>query len=241
MCGRYYRRSTKQRIAEALQAGLTIPFEILPSFNIAPGTFQPVVKLDDDSGDRKIVPMRWGLVPFWSKDSKPNYSTVNARAETITINSSYREAIKSRRCLVPADGFYEWKKLDAKNKQPFAISLIDRGPFAFAGLWERWRDRSTNETLDTYTIITTDPNDLISSLEIHNRMPVILSQKNYSRWLEPGDPQRPPIDLLRPFEADEMTAWPVGKDVGNVKNDRPDLIEATLDKPSVTTSGNLFD
>ncbi len=151
--------------------------------------------------------MRWGLVPFFAKDSKIGYSTVNARAETVTTSPVFREAMKHRRCLVPATGFYEWQKLDKKAKQPWTIELADGDVFAFAGLWDRWKDRATGGVLETYTIITTDPNNLVQPL--HDRMPVILSPSDYDRWLNPGDPDRPPIDLLRPFPAERMEAWKV--------------------------------
>ena len=111
-------------------------------------------------------------------------------------------------------------------KQPYAIAMKDGGVFAFAGLWERRKGRTKGEVLETFSIVTTDPNELISSLSIHDRMPVILKQSDYGRWLEPGDPDRPPVDLLRPFDADFMKAWKVGPDVGNVKNDRPYLCES---------------
>jgi putative SOS response-associated peptidase YedK len=124
---------------------------------------------------------------------------------------------------VPADWFYEWKKLDAKTKQPYAIALKDGSLFAFAGLWDSWKDKETGKTLETYTVITTDPNELMES--IHTRMPVILAPKDYERWLEPGEPSHPPVDLLRPYPAEAMTAWQVGSAVGNVRNNRPELVE----------------
>jgi putative SOS response-associated peptidase YedK len=166
--------------------------------------------------------MRWGLVPFWSRDAKVSNSTINAHAETITMSPTYREAFKQRRCLVPADAFYEWQRIDAKTKQPFAIALKTGGPYAFAGLWEIWRDTNAGTALRSFTIVTTDPNKVVQPL--HNRMPVILPERDYDRWLQPGDPARPPIDLLRPFDADKMTAWKVDKAVGNVKNDTPKLL-----------------
>jgi putative SOS response-associated peptidase YedK len=165
--------------------------------------------------------MRWGLIPYWSRDEKIGLRTINAKAETITTAPAFREAIKYRRCLVPADAFYEWVKIDAKNKQPFAIAMKDGHPYALAGLWEKWTDRKTATELLTFTVITTDPNEVVQPL--HDRMPVIIPQKDYDRWLR-GDPDRPPLDLLRPFDAEKMTAWRVSKDVGNVKNDSPDLL-----------------
>ena len=223
MCGRYYRRSDKQRIAEAFRVGVPPSFDILPSYNVAPQSFQPVVRLNADTGEREIVQMRWGLVPFWAKDSKMAFSTINAKCETCATSPAFREALKRRRCLVPADGFYEWKKLDAKTKQPYAIGLKDGAPLGFAGLWERWTDKATNQPLETYTIITTEPNEL--TVAVHNRMPVILAPKDYERWLSPGAPAQLPVDLLRPFEADKMTMWRVDAAVGNVRNNLPGLCE----------------
>jgi putative SOS response-associated peptidase YedK len=120
-------------------------------------------------------------------------------------------------------GFYEWQKLDAKSKQPYAIALKNGAPLAFAGLWERWTDKATNEPLETYTIITTEPNELIAP--IHTRMPVILSPHDYERWMAPSDPAQLPVDLLRPFDADQMTTWKVSAAVGNVKNNSPELCQ----------------
>lgn len=221
MCGRYYRRSDKQRIAEAFRVGVPPTFDILPSYNIAPQSFQPVIRLNSDTGEREFVQMRWGLVPFWSKDAKIAYSTINAKCETCATSPAFREALKSRRCLVPADGFYEWQKLDAKTKQPYAIGLKDGAPLAFAGLWETWMDKTTGQPLETYTIITTEPNELTAP--IHNRMPVILAPRDYQRWMAAADPAQLPVDLLRPFDAHLMTSWRVSRAVGNVSNNTPEL------------------
>jgi putative SOS response-associated peptidase YedK len=196
---------------------------LAPSYNVAPQSFQPVVRLDADTGDRELTVMRWGLIPSWSKDGKAAFNTINARAETVATSPVYRDAFKRRRCLVPADLFYEWQKLNEKAKQPYAIALKDGGLFAFAGLWDRWKDRDTGQSLETYSIVTTDPNELMQP--IHNRMPVILKPSDYGRWLEPGHPQQLPMDLLRPFDADQMTAWKVSTAVGNVRNNRPELCE----------------
>ena len=230
MCGRYGRRADKQRIAEWARAHNTNVFDgddsiLEPRYNIAPTDIQPVVRLDRDTAGRVLTAMRWGLIPYWSTEPKVAFSTINAKAETVTTSPIFREAMKRRRCLVPADLFYEWAKVTAKLKQPYAIAMKDDGIFAFAGLWERWKDRAKGEVLETYAIVTTDPNELISKLSIHDRMPVILKASDYGRWLDPGDPERPPIDLLRPFDADLIRVWKVGPDVGNVKNDRPDLCE----------------
>ncbi len=194
---------------------------LAPSYNVAPTDFQPIVRLDRD-GQRELTIMRWGLVPYWAKDSKIGFSTINAKSETVTTSPAFREAMKRRRCLVPAEWFYEWAKIDAKTKQPYAIGLSDGSLFAFAGLWETWKDKASSQVLMTYTILTTDPNELTEP--IHDRMPVILPPKDYQQWLEPGDPSHLPIDLLRPYPAEEMKAWKVGSAVGNVRNNAPGLL-----------------
>jgi putative SOS response-associated peptidase YedK len=242
MCGRYVRRSDKQKIAEHFAVhGPSLP-DFGPSWNVAPQTFQPIVRLNRNTGERELVLMRWGLIPYWAKDEKIGLRTINAKAETITTTPAFREAIKYRRCLVPADAFYEWQRISEKVKQPFAIAMRDRQPYALAALWEKWKDRKAGTELLTFTVVTTDPNEVVQPL--HDRMPVIIPAKDYERWLR-ADPDRPPIDLLRPYDADKMTAWAVNKAVGNVKNDMPDLIEpASTPEPaedrSPETPGSLF-
>ncbi|HUO13452.1 MAG TPA: SOS response-associated peptidase [Verrucomicrobiae bacterium] len=225
MCGRYGRRADKQRIAEWMQTHDTNVFDdsyFAPSYNVAPQSLQPVVRLDRETGQRELTIMRWGLIPFWVKDSKIGYSTINAKSETVTTSPAFREAMKRRRCLVPAEWFYEWKRIDAKMKQPYAIGLRDGSLFAFAGLWETWKDKALDKVLETYTVLTTDPNELMEP--IHNRMPVILAPRDYQRWLEPGEPAHLPVDLLRPYPAEEMKAWKVSSAAGNVRNNTPELI-----------------
>ena len=225
MCGRYGRRADKQRIEEWMQTHDTNVFDdsyFEPSYNIAPQSFQPVVRLDPETGERELTVMRWGLVPFWAKDAKMAFNTINAKAETVATSPAYREPWKRRRCLVPADWFYEWRKVDAKAKQPYAIALKDDGLFAFAGLWDTWKNKASGEELQTYTILTTDPNELLKP--IHNRMPVIVARRDYERWIAPAEPSKLPVDLLRPYPAEEMTAWKVSRAVGNVQNDNPGLI-----------------
>ena len=226
MCGRYGRRADKQFITEWMEAHDSNVFDdsyFAPSFNVAPQSMQPVVRPDSETGERELTIMRWDLIPFWAKDSKMAFNTINAKAETITTSPAYREAMKRRRCLVPADWFYEWKKLDAKTKQPYAIAMKDAELFAFAGLWDSWKDKASGHELLTYTILTTDPNELLKT--IHNRMPVIVPPKDYSRWMAPADPAQLPVDLLRPYPADEMKAWKVGKAVGNTRNNDASLVE----------------
>ena len=192
-----------------------------PDYNVAPQSTQPVVRVSAGTGKREFALMRWGLVPFWAKDAKVGYSTINARAEEVATKPLYREAFKNRRCLIPADAFYEWQRIDAKTKRPFAFGLASGEPYAFAGLWERWKPRE-GEPLETFTILTTDPNELAE--RVHNRMPVILDSRDYERWMDPGDPARPPVDLLRPYPPEKMRAWRVHDRVGNVRNNDPELL-----------------
>jgi putative SOS response-associated peptidase YedK len=234
MCGRYYRRSDKQKIAEAFHVrGDVARLTVEPAnYNIAPSTFQPIIRNDKETGERELVLMRWGLVPHFANslaDFK-GFSTINARAETITKNAVWRIPFQRRRCLVPADGFYEWKKLDPKTKQPYAFAMQDGKPFAFAGLWDAWKDPDGG-WLQSYSIITTEANELMAP--VHNRMPVILKPADYARWLarDPGSTQGKghgdlPIDLLRPFDADKMQAKTANQLVGNVRNNGPEMLNS---------------
>jgi putative SOS response-associated peptidase YedK len=195
---------------------------IAPSWNVAPTDPLPVVRYDAKAGERSLDVMRWGLVPFWAKDIKVGFANINAKAEGIEGKPAFREAFQRRRCLVPVDNFYEWKKT-AAGKQPYAIALADRRLMALAGLWENWRS-STGEWVRSFAIMTTTPNELC--VEIHNRMPVVLKTEAWPVWLgeEPADPRQLKA-LLAPYPAEEMTCWPVSARVGNVKNNDPSLIE----------------
>lgn len=206
-----------------------------PSYNVAPQTIQPVVRLNKDSGKREFALMQWGLVPYWAKDAKIGYSTINARAEEVATKPLYREAMKKRRCLIPADAFYEWQRLAGKAKRPFAFGLKSGEPYAFAGLWEHWKPRE-GEPLETFTILTTDPNELAE--KVHDRMPVILEPKDYTRWMEPGAPERLPVDLLRPLPAEKMKSWIVDERVGNVRNDDAEVLKEC--EPEGDVQGRLF-
>ncbi len=221
MCGRFARRSTLEVLAEWVGVDLEDVPPFAPSYNVAPQSLQPLVRVNRDSGKPEFALLRWGLVPFWAKDAKIGYSTINARAEEAASKPAFRDAMRKRRCLVPADAFYEWARSESKTKQPYAIALRSGEPYAFAGLWEQWRPKD-GEPLETFTILTTDPNDTLEP--IHNRMPIILEAKDYDRWLDHTDASRPPVDLLRPFPAEQMIAWPVGDRVGNVRNDDPELL-----------------
>ena len=225
MCGRYLRRSDKQRIAEAFRLGaLADGAPLPPDYNIAPATFQPVIRLHRGTHEREMVMMRWGLVPYFAKSLADwkGFSTINAKAETVKSRALWRGPFERRRCLVPADGFYEWKKIDPKTKKPYAYSLRNGEPFAFAGLWDAWKDPHTGEWLQTFAIITTTPNELTA--QVHDRMPVILHPRDYDRWLERGETAQQPLDLLRPYEAEAMVAAPCDPRVGNVRNNGPELL-----------------
>jgi putative SOS response-associated peptidase YedK len=166
--------------------------------------------------------LRWGLVPFWAKDIKVGFANINAKAEGIESRPAFREAFQRRRCLVPVDNFYEWKKT-ATGKQPYAIALADRGLMALAGLWENWRSPA-GEWVRSFAIITTTPNELCA--ELHNRMPVVLGPEKWPAWLgeELVDAHQLKA-MLAPYPSEQMTCWPVSARVGNVKNNDPSLIE----------------
>jgi len=208
MCGRFARKSTQEVLADWFGVELEDMPWFAPSFNVAPQSVQPVLRLSRDTGNREFALMRWGLVPAWAKDAKIGYSTINARSEEVASK--------------PADNFYEWMRLDAKSKRPFAIALKSGEPFALAGLWESWRPKD-GAPLESFTILTTSENELMRP--IHDRMPVILEPRDYDRWLDAGDRARPAVDLFRSYPADKMLAWPVSDRVGNVRNNDPALLE----------------
>ncbi len=189
---------------------------------MAPTDPVPVVRYDEKAGERSLDVMRWGLVPFWANDIKVGFSNINAKSEGIEGKPAFREAFQRRRCLVPVDNFYEWKKT-ATGKQPYAIALADRRLMALAGLWESWCSPA-GERLCSFAIITTTPNELCA--ELHNRMPVVLGHEVWPEWLgeEPSDPPRLKA-LLAPYPSEKMTCWPVSTRVGSIRNNDPELIE----------------
>jgi putative SOS response-associated peptidase YedK len=196
------------------------PRELAPRFNIAPTQTIPIVRAGKEA-PRECSLVRWGLVPSWAKDEKMGGRMINARGETVAEKPSFRSAVKSRRCLIPADGFYEWVRTDS-GKQPHFIHFADATTFAFAGLWERWH-KGEGGPLDTCTIITTTPNDLLSDL--HDRMPVILPQNLYDEWLEPVPMTAERLqEVLVPHPAEGMEAYPVSTYVNKPVNDGPQCI-----------------
>ena len=231
MCGRAKLETDVSEIKIAFRIPPEYPTpNFAPSWNVAPTDNLPIVRYDPKAGHRTLDLMRWGLVPYWAKDIKIGFSTINAMAETVASKPVFREALVRRRCIVPVDSFYEWKQTGPKEKQPYAIALADRSLMALAGLWETWKSRANNETIRSFTIVTTMPNELCGDL--HNRMPVILPPETWSTWLgetETGAPaEAVPTNqlksLLVPYTG-EMVAWPVSARVGNVKDNDASLIE----------------
>lgn len=162
------------------------------------------------------------MIPSWAKDRKVACKFINARAESVATTGAFKTAYVKRRCLVPVDGFFEWRTV-GKVKQPYAIGMVDGQPFTLAGLWENWKDPDTGEWTRTFTIVTTSANELVAKL--HDRMPVVIAEQDRDRWLSEPDPS----DLLRPYPADLMTMWPVSRDVNAPKNDHANLLERTED------------
>ncbi len=222
MCGRFSLIVDASVLAGVFE--IDPPRDLRPRFNIAPTQRIPIVRAGREA-PREWAEVRWGLVPSWAKDEKIGARMINARGETVAEKPSFRSAVKSRRCLIPADGFYEWIKTDG-GKQPHYIHFADGRAFAFAGLWERWH-KSEGEALDTCTIITTTPNDLVAGL--HDRMPVILAHDVFSEWLEPR-PLAPDRlqDLLVPCPTDGMEAYPVSTHVNRPANDDPECIDRVV-------------
>jgi putative SOS response-associated peptidase YedK len=219
MCGRFTLTVDPADLRDAFD-GYTFPARFAPRFNIAPT--QPILAIPNDAKNKADF-FVWGLIPSWAKDPTIGSRLINARAETLAEKPSFRGGFKYHRCLILADGFYEWKTIPGQNaKIPHFIFMKSRRPFAFAGLWDEWHSPDGG-SLRSATIITTQPNELMTPL--HNRMPVILHPRDYARWLDPS-PQTPAdlTPLLQPFPADEMSAYPVGTLVNSPSNDRPELV-----------------
>ena len=195
-------------------------FDWKPNYNVAPSHNILVVTED---GERHAELMRWGLVPFWAKDIKVGFKMINARSETLQTSGAFKHALKRRRCLVVADSFYEWKKVDG-TKTPMRIGLKDWELFSFAGLWESWTDKESGTDLHSCTIITCPANELVSP--IHDRMPVILPKEAEASWLAPTDDAEALQSLLVPYSVDAMATYVVSDLVNSVKNNSPDLLEA---------------
>lgn len=225
MCGRFVRFTPVERFAVLFRAA-GHP-DCPASYNIAPST-KILVARNAADGSRELALLKWGLVPAWSDEPKTAYSTINARAETVAEKPTYRAAFRHRRCLIAADGFYEWQPQPDSHKQPYYIHLTHNEPFAFAGLWEHWEREG--KTLDSCSIIVTAANELMQP--IHDRMPVILPPECYAEWLDPAltEPERLK-PLLRPYPSDRMALHAVSTVVNSPKNDGRDLLQPFAPNP----------
>lgn len=219
MCARYTFTLDKEKIKKRFNVN-NLPEDLNPRFNLAPTQKAPVIRADSE---RTVSMLRWGLIPFWAKDAKFGSKMFNARCETLAEKPSFKTQLKEKRCLVIADGFYEWAEVEGrKARVPIRFVLKDREPFAFAGLWDKWKDPKGGE-IETFTIITTDANDLIGPM--HDRMPVILSREEEKAWLDPA--QKNPVELLpllNPYPPEEMEFYPVSTLINSPKNEGPECV-----------------
>ncbi len=226
MCGRFTLSAPSEEIADIFGVDVA---ELPPRYNIAPTQRVAVVRVDPASGDRELVELVWGLVPAWAKDPAIGNKLINARGETVHEKASFKRAFERRRCLVVADGFFEWRKTE-QGKQPFHITLKDGTPFAFAGLWERWT--RAGPPIESCTIVTTAANDLLGP--IHRRMPVILHACDWAAWLDPANRDVEALaGLLTAFPSGSMTARAVGKAVNDARHEGADCV-------APVPSGDLF-
>jgi putative SOS response-associated peptidase YedK len=226
MCGRYTLTSSGDELALLFDLS-EIP-SLPPRYNLAPTQEAAVVRVPAPGAPRHLDFLRWGLVPYWADDPKIGNRMINARSEGVADKPAYRFSFRKQRCLIPTDGFYEWKK-EGKLKQPYHIRRKDRRPFAFAGLWARWKPKDgSGGLLDTYTILTTDSNELIRPL--HDRMPVILDRESFDLWLDPAvDDRESLLKLLVPYDGSVMETVPVSRAVNSPANDSPDCLAGLTD------------
>ncbi len=249
MCGRYSLTTP----VEGLRQLFDFPEQpnLAPRYNIAPTQSVAAVRRPPPAGvegegeappasrtqGRQLVLLRWGLVPHWAKDASIGGRMINARAETLAEKPSFRAAFHKRRCLILADGFYEWQKQDKGPKQPYRIALNNGGPFAFAGLWERWRDAAAGSLIESCTIVTTEANALLRP--IHDRMPVILPPAAFDVWLDSETKSEVALGLLRPFESDNLVAYRISLRVNSVANDDAAVITPLDDAAEESGSGEV--
>ena len=224
MCGRFAFYSPHEAIVRLFHVDEAPQVE--PHYNIAPTQYIAAVRADRD-GRRKLSMLHWGLIPWWSKEKSGAAKLINARAETVRDKPSFRDAYRMRRCLILADGYYEWQRTTAV-KQPWFIGLASGEPFGMAGLWESWRNPADGERLESCTIVTTAPASSIA--QIHDRMPVILPISAHAAWLDPANEDLTRLDpLLAPYAADLLTSHPVSRRVNSARNDEPELVNESLD------------
>lgn len=225
VCGRITLTAAPSLVAEVFGLG-TVP-DLRPRYNIAPSQPVPVVRLAGDPPTRRLDELQWGLIPSWAKDPGIGHRMINARAETLEEKPAFRAAFRSRRCLVVADGFYEWRHA-AGRKQPYLVRLRDRRPFAMAGLWECWRADNDADLL-TFTIVTTAANRLMAP--IHDRMPVLLAAENHSVWLDPHTERAVLLSLLAPFCDEALETFAVSAHVNNPRNDDEECVKPVQAAP----------
>jgi putative SOS response-associated peptidase YedK len=235
MCGRY-RLSRRKQIVEAQFSSASGEEDWNPRYNIAPTQLVPVIRQNPNQPIRELTLLRWGLIPSWMKDSSGAATMINARSETAGTKPAFRDALKSRRCLIPADGFYEWQRV-GKTKQPYCFEVGNAQMFAFAGIWDRWKDPNGN-WVKTCSILTTTPNALTSA--VHDRMPVILDPDSYDLWLDPGMHDASTVsDMLKPYDAQQMRLFPVSSRVNSVVNDDAEC-STPVKLDAVQTQTGLF-
>ena len=233
MCGRY-RLTAKERYLRD-HFGLDEDPAWAPRWNIAPTQTVAPIRQNPGEGKRSFCMLRWGLIPYWAKDASIAFKTINAMSETASEKPAFRDAIRRRRCLIPADSFYEWRRIGAREKQPYNFGMSDGPLFAFAGLWDSWRD-TNGDVVETCTILTTKPNSLVES--VHDRMPVILPQDIYDLWLDPRVTNPAAVaNCLKPYEAELMRKYPVSTRVNRPENDDPKCAEEV---PEIATALALF-
>ena len=223
MCGRVIQSSAS--VSYAIVGGMNVRdgrvHNYPPRWNGAPSQDLLVIRCNHKTGEVSLDPLRWGLIPYWCEDPKGGRKPINAKCETVRTLPSFREAYRKRRCILPVDGFFEWKAIKGqKSKQPYAIAMKDGTPFGIGGLWENWHDPTSGEWVRTFAIITTDANELVA--EIHDRMPLILAPADCTRWLS-NEPD--PGDLMRPFSAEPMQMWPISTRVNKPENDDPSIVK----------------
>jgi putative SOS response-associated peptidase YedK len=236
MCGRYRLTAKERWLSEYFNLDPE-DVEWAARWNIAPTDEVATIRQDRHGPKRIFAKMRWGLIPYWAKDKSFGAKAINAVSETAAEKPAFKESMRKRRCLIPADGFYEWKKIGSK-KQPYNIGMKDDGLFAFAGLWDRWKDPE-GKIIESCTILTTEANPLLK--DIHDRMPVIIEKDDYDLWLDPGmtDPDKLTV-LLKPFDSQKMRVYPVSSTVSSVKNDGPECAEESVSVQEGPAQSTLF-
>ncbi len=226
MCGRFAATISRE-ILERLYR-LDIGENIVPRYNIAPSQYSLVLRLNPANGERELVSLKWGFVPAWTKELPSGSGIINARAESVSVKPAFKRDFRRRRALVPASGFYEWKGLSGKKK-PYLIQRRDRGPFSMAGLWERWEGGV--EVLESFALITVAAGQKLAA--IHHRMPLIIAEPDYCRWLDPASSEADLSAMFRPFPEELLTVYPVSNIVNYPAHDQPECLAPLDDTPGI--------